>query len=299
MKLSSRSKMNILRAILFSLIVSFFLIINFANAFDYNIPKTNKEWDQKIAQLKWKTGPGFINHDEAKAKIYFNDKYMILKGEDARQLLYWNNGVEIPTEVYAFNRQAGYYFDFKYNDSGYVKIDDWKNVDPAKFLKSMKENAKKNNPKRQAKGMGTVSNIEWNEEPTLDRKNNQVYYSMIVTWSDGERSIDSKILSLGRRGYTKITLVSSPKNYSHLLLKDMSRNYKYNKEEKYTDWKSGDKVAAIGIGSLLAASLGLKALKPGILAVILGLLKKFWFIIFLPFIALGSFFKNLFSKKDK
>ena len=299
MKLSKRSKMNALKTILVSLFLTFFLIINFANAFDYSVPKTDKEFTEKIAKLKWKKGPGYISHDKAKASIYFNDEYYVLKGEDARQILYWNNGVEIPTDIYAENTKRGYYYDFKFRESGLIKIDDWAKVNANDFIKERRTIAKENNPARASKGLETVASMQWNEKPTLDKRNNQVYYSILVKWSDGQSSIDSKIITLGRRGYTEISLVSSPQSYSPILLKDMSKKYKYNKDEKYTDWKSGDKVAAVGIGALLATSLGLKAVKPGVLAVILGLLKKFWFVILIPFLALGSFVKRLFKGKSK
>ena len=299
MKLSKRFKMNALKTILVSLFLTFFLIINFANAFDYSVPQTDKEFSEKVSKLKWKKGPGYIKHDEAKASIYFNDEYYVLKGEDARQILYWSNGVEIPTDIYAENLKKGYYYDFKFKNSGLIKIDDWAKVNANDFIKERREIAKENNPIRASKGLATIKSMQWNEKPTLDKRNNQVYYSILVKWSDGQSSIDSKIITLGRRGYTEISLVSSPQSYSPFLLKDMSKKYNYNKDEKYTDWKSGDKVAAVGIGALLATSLGLKAVKPGVLAVILGLLKKFWFVILIPFLALGSFVKRLFKGKSK
>lgn len=299
MKLSTSTKMKILKTILASLFITFFVVINFANAFDYNVPKTDKEWKEKLSTLKWKQGPGYIEHEEAKAKIYFNDQYFVLKGEDARQILYWSNGVQISTDIYAENVKKGYYYDFKFHNSGLVKINDWANVDAGDFIKEKREIAKSNNPTRESKGLPTIKGMKWNEKPTLDRNNNQLYYSISVDWSDGHTSIDSKILTLGRRGYTEISLVSSPDNYSPILLKDMSRKYDYSQNEKYTDWKTGDKVAAAGIGALLASSLGLKAVKPGVLKVILGLLKKFWFVILIPFLAFGSFLSGLFNKKPK
>ena len=65
-----------------------------------------------------------------------------------------------------------------------------------------------------------------------------------------------------------------------------------------TDLSGIDKIAAAGIGALLASTLGIKAMKPGIIAAALLLLKKFWFIIFLPFIWLGKLFTGS-SKKNK
>ena len=59
---------------------------------------------------------------------------------------------------------------------------------------------------------------------------------------------------------------------------------------KYKDYKTGDKVAAVGIGGLVAGTLGVKALaKAGILAKFLPLLAKFWWIIIAPIVAIFGF----------
>ena len=79
---------------------------------------------------------------------------------------------------------------------------------------------------------------------------------------------------------------------------NLSKMHKFNETKEYKDWKAGDKVAAAGIGALLATTLGVKYLKPGLLAVAAVFLKKFWFIIFLPFIWLFKLFSGS-SKKKK
>ena len=51
---------------------------------------------------------------------------------------------------------------------------------------------------------------------------------------------------------------------------------------------------------MLATVLGVKygkAASAGLLAVVLILLKKAWFIVLLPFVALGGLFKRLFGRK--
>ena len=45
------------------------------------------------------------------------------------------------------------------------------------------------------------------------------------------------------------------------LLLSLSKIHKFNSTKEYKDWKSGDKIAAAGIGALLATTLGVKALK--------------------------------------
>ena len=41
------------------------------------------------------------------------------------------------------------------------------------------------------------------------------------------------------------------------------KNFKYNQGSQYTDFKSGDKIAAYGVGALVAGSLGIKGSSPG------------------------------------
>ena len=66
---------------------------------------------------------------------------------------------------------------------------------------------------------------------------------------------------------------------------------------RHSDYKSGDKIAAITIGGLVAGSLGVKTLaKAGVLAKILPFLIKFWWVILAPIVGLiGIWSKN---KKD-
>ena len=66
----------------------------------------------------------------------------------------------------------------------------------------------------------------------------------------------------------------------------------------YSNFKTGDKIAAVGIGALLATTLGVKALKPGLLVGLALLLKKFWFIILLPFVFIGKLFSSGSNKSD-
>ena len=64
-------------------------------------------------------------------------------------------------------------------------------------------------------------------------------------------------------------------------------DYVFNDTHQYSDFKQGDKVAAYGIGALLAASMGIA--KAGFMA---HFCKKTWFILLLPFIFIGRLFNR-------
>ena len=275
-----------------------FLLCFKAVALDTKIPGNDDEWNIAINSLNWQEGPKLVNFNEANSKINISSDFAILEKEDAQQWLYWINGVPFDhINVYATDSNNVQYM-FFYSDTGYVKTDDWTDVDPDKFIKEIKENYKYDNETRKKNSQPTILNVTWKKKPYLDGVYNSVYYALNVQWSDNTSSTEGTAIILGREGYTSAKYVAGDLGYQENMLLNLSKIHKFNATKEYKDWKSGDKIAAAGIGALLASTLGIKAMKPGIIAAALLLLKKFWFIIFLPFIWLGKFFTGS-SKKNK
>lgn len=280
------------------LITLFFSVKSFS--IEKNIPQTDEEWLKAYNSLPWEDGPLVFNYNEANSKIDISNEFSILQGEDAHQMLFWLNGTSFAyVDMYAMSNTDSSQYLFFYTDSGYVKTDDWTDVDPDKFIKDIKENYKASNTTREQNGQPTITNVTWKKKPYLDGVYNSVYFALNVTWSNNTSTVEGKAIILGREGYTTASYVGGDRGYDENMLLNLSKMHKFNATKEYKDWKAGDKVAAAGIGALLATTLGVKALKPGIIAAGLLLLKKFWFIIFLPFIWLGNLFKNSGKKKKR
>ena len=117
-------------------------------------------------------------------------------------------------------------------------------------------------------------------------------------WDDGERSLETKILSFGRKGYHNISLVKKiNENFNAKEFEEMAVLFadtiNFKEGYRYADYKSGDKTAAVGIGSLVAGTLGVKALtKVGFLSKITPFLIKFWWIILAPIVAIAGMFNK-------
>ena len=280
-------------------LILLFFILNFkALALDTKIPVTNEEWDKAYDSLNWKEGPSLVDFNKADSKIDIPSNFSILEGAEAHQLLYWLNGTSFDyINIYATDYDGAQYM-FYFTDSGYVKTDDWTDVDPNKFIKEIQDNYKVSNETRKKNNQAIVLNVSWKKKPYLDGVYNSVYYALNVQWSDNTSTTEGTAIILGREGYTTAKYVAGNNGYQEQMLLNLSKIHKFNNTKEYKDWKSGDKVAAAGIGALLATTLGVKALKPGLIAAGLLLLKKFWFIIFLPFILLGKLFSGS-SKKKK
>ena len=206
----------------------------------------------------------------------------------------------------AYIRGPGYTIFVDYIDDGYVKLDDWKNVDATNLISEMRETAKANEEYFKKENTNYATKLDWIYEPTLNEEKKVVSYSYKVKWSDNTVTMESKSLKLGKKGYVESAYVSSvDKNTDFTEVAKNSREFaeymSFDENFRHSDYKSGDKVAALGIGGLVAGTLGVKALaKAGILAKFLPLLAKFWWIIVAPIVAIFAFIgKNVSSKVSR
>ena len=91
-------------------------------------------------------------------------------------------------------------------------------------------------------------------------------YSYKVVWSDNKTTMEAKNLTLGKKGYISSVYVIPYSENLNLekeasYAKQFANTVKFNEGYRHTDYKSGDKVAAMGIGGLVAGSLGVSLSK--------------------------------------
>ena len=287
------------------LLVLFLLISSKIIALETEIIKDGEKWFEKQSTLDWKNfeEKEFMAPVEgAGGSIKIDSSEIFLTGNDVNQFAYWTWGYSNYSLMLIRSGADTIYID--HEGGGYVSIDDWKNVDTNVMIKELNDNAKTVVQDRKAKNLSYATKLSWVHKPQLDRQKNMVYYAYKVEWSDDDLSLESLSLVLGKKGYTTVTFVTKyDENISLAAVskrnKDKASTFIYDEGEMYSDFKTGDKVAAVGIGALLAATLGVKALKPGLLIGLMLLLKKFWFILILPFLAIGKLFNNKSSKSKK
>lgn len=235
------------------------------------------------------------------SKFYYADT--LSNYDQVQQLMFWSNGVEYPStthyiDIYLDDQNSYTVNIEKFIGDGYIKGDDWNNVDANKFIKELISSTKEANKERIKNGYTSVQDVKWHIKPSYNKELGYVFYSLLVQFDDGSETYNSTAMVLGRKGYTDITFLF--KNSVATLMPNeidkFVKNFQYNQGAQYLDYKSGDKIAAYGVGALVAGSLGIKGLaKTGALAVILAFAKKLWFIIFFPFIFL---FRKLTGKKE-
>ena len=278
----------------------FTILINTSYLFaeiDRTYPLNDDEYIEKFLSLPWDSSNPIVlkNHD---ATIVHGGEFEYLTDyEDVNQLNYWRFG----QEEYHNNFYSYFYYDYensfdfiefyakKFNDDGYIKLDDWKDLNPDDLIQEKRENAKINNKDREAIGTALIDDVQWIDYPDLNKDTNSISYSFKISWSDGDENMNKYLIILGRKGYTEFEIVSEYSNENDFnaaknLSQILQNNFKYNAELEYRDYKPGDKVAVYGVAALVATSLGVKGLaKAGGLLLVL---KKFWFILLFPFIFL-------------
>ena len=251
------------------------------------------EWGKKLDTLKWYNEENSKNYtikipgSNANINIYEGEMYLL--GQDIEQYNWWAYGRyhrELVLKVFGI----GYTYAIdKPTKDGYIKVEDWSDVSPEELIKGVRDANKD-----QGDGLSYAKEIQWIYKPNLDKEKNLVNYSYKVVWNDDIITMESKNIILGRGGHIDQIFVFSDLSNTKAnadLAKAASSDTTFDAGFSYKDFKAGDKVAAVGIGALVATSLGVKVLK-GAKATggILLLLNKLWWVILAPLAFIGTLF---------
>ena len=176
---------------------------------------------------------------------------------------------------------------FSYNPTGYIRIDDWSDVDPDAMLKAIQANDESANAQRRAKGLAALHTRRWLERPTLHADTNTV--SWIIEGGDdqNDRTINAVALKLGRYGFERIVWVTDPQNFN-VGSNDLAAaiaNHQFDHSYRYADYQPDkDRAAEYGVAELVAGVLGVKVAKAVGAGAAIVALKKFGVLLVLPLV---------------
>ncbi|MDH3475201.1 MAG: DUF2167 domain-containing protein [Rhodospirillales bacterium] len=185
-------------------------------------------------------------------------------------------GVDPTLEAYWARPDHEVYFN--HEEVGYVKMDDWEDLDIDELWDSYVEGSK-----AQSKQFGyEVTPLRWVIQPTLNREKAVAYYAIELKFGDTEPVVNLVIYDFGRFGYEEMTLVQETSRFpvadAEAIATGIAGAYAFGPQADYGDFQEGDVVAATGAAGLIAASLGAKFGKGFIFAALI-FLKKFWFLL--------------------
>ncbi len=250
---------------------------------------------------------GEITIGDNLAKLDISENFKFLNPEETDKVLVdaWGNppaptlGMIIPDSVNPFGFD-GWGVVITYEEDGYVKDEDAADIDFNEMLKQMQDDIIAANPDRENQGYGAYFLEDWAEQPHYDADEHKLYWALNLKFGEESNTLNYNVRILGRRGVLVLNAVSTMDQLTDVKgsMQQVMPLVAFNEGNKYSDFNPEvDKVAAYGIGALIAGKIAAKA---GFFKVIGLFLAKGWKIIALVLVGIGTFLKKVFGKpKDQ
>ncbi|AVO55121.1 DUF2167 domain-containing protein [Ectopseudomonas mendocina] len=260
--------------------------------------------EEFVASLEFKTGRIVLGNDLATLNL--PDSLVFLDGENAQRLLVdgWGNppddvpplGMILPAGVSPLADES-WGVTVEYEDSGYVSDEDAADIDYSDMLKDMQADMREANTWREENGYEAVELVGWAAAPHYDAAGKKLHWAKELKFGDSEvNTLNYNIRVLGRKGVLVLNFVANMDQLAEIeaSVPAVLAATDFNPGQRYAEFDPDlDTVAAYGLGALVAGKV---AAKTGLLAMLLVLLKKFWFI---PVVVGGWLFKRIgLRKKD-
>ncbi len=226
--------------------------------------------------------------------------FYFLQQRDARRVLVevWDNPPAVAEGVLGMILPAGkspvedtWGAIVTFDADGYVSDEDAASIDYDAMLKSMKEATASASEERSRNGFGTMRLIGWASPPFYDKPSHKLHWAKELQFNDSpSHTLNYDVRALGRHGVLKMNFVAGIDQLQDIksVIPDVMAMPDFAAGSRYQDFVPGtDKVAAYGIGGLIAGKVLAKA---GVLAIMLAFLKKGWILVIL---ALGGAFRYL------
>ena len=269
--------------------------------------KAMKEREETVSKLKFQQGEIKIKDGMATLKASANFRYLDPDQTDTVLVQLWGNpprqektlGMIFPAEISPADPES-WGVVVTYEEDGYVKDDEAASINYNDLLKEMQEGTREESKERVKQGYDAIELIGWAAPPRYDQAARKLYWAKEISFGgDPEHTLNYDIRALGRRGVLSLNAVASM-GQLQAIEKDMRQVLslvEFNEGHRYGDYVAGvDKVAAYGIGALIAGKLAAKA---GLFKLLLLFAAKFWKLLIVAALAIGALAKKLLSGRRK
>lgn len=274
-----------------------------AKPFDEMFPAYAAEFDAEAKALLDGLDylQGEVTLKNGLATVDVGEDYYFLKAKDAQYVLeeLWGNppdhevlGLLAPVE-YTPLHSGSWSLIYSFEDIGYVSDEDAESYDYDSLLETMQADTQVSSAWRVENGYESISLVGWAETPKYNRAERSLYWAQELDFGDVDtNTLNFNVRRLGRKGVLVQNFVADISVLPQVKqnLTQVIAMTKFGEGHRYVDFDpSVDKVAAVGIGGLIAGKV---LAKSGFLALALVFLKKFWFLAFLPLIWLKNLIFN-------
>ncbi|MCB9665157.1 MAG: DUF2167 domain-containing protein [Alphaproteobacteria bacterium] len=217
--------------------------------------------------LQYQTGE--ITLGDGLATLSLGEEYRFLGPEDAtRVVVAWGNpapgtpplGMVLTAGSSPMDPESWAVI-VQYEADGHVDDADAASTDYDELLAGMQEATRASNEARTAAGYEALELVGWAEPPHYDAEAKKLYWAKHLR-SEGGSTLNYDIRALGRRGVLSMQAVSGMEQLEAVRtgMAALLPRVDFNEGERYADFDpSVDKVAAFGIGALIAGKVAAKA----------------------------------------
>ena len=228
-----------------------------------------------LSQLNFEEGTVQLSTGEAEFTL--PEGWAFLQSEGARRVVeeYWGNPEDTSTLGFidppsnAGRLQSSWGIIVSAEFEGYISDEDAGGLDFDEIMRDEKKTDGEANEWRVENGFEPIETVGWAEQPHYDATTNKLYWAKELRFGDApENTLNYDVRILGRRGALVLTAVAGMSDFAEVQegMKLALDNTSFLEGHRYSDFDSSlDKVAAYGIGGLVAGKL---AAKVGLLAVI-------------------------------
>ena len=254
--------------------------------------------DSIMNSFTYQTGEVLLDGDFA--QLHVPAGYKFLNAEQSNTVLVdlWGNQPTATLGLLFIEDQGPatdnftYAIEVSFSEEGYIEDDDAEDIDYDDLLEEMQGDISAGNDQRKEKGYSTVEFVGWASAPFYDAEHKKLHWAKELMFEGQEKStLNYDIRILGRKGVLSLNVIGDidalPK-----VKEDIDKilsSAEFTEGNKYDDFNPDiDKIAAYGIGGLIAGKMLLKV----------GFLAKFGKIILVGVIAAFAGIKKFFGKKE-
>jgi uncharacterized membrane-anchored protein len=200
---------------------------------------------------KWISGPAKTSLSIF-ADLNIPEGYRFTDGEGARTFLKrMNNPVPSGLIGILAPNSGEWLAVLEFNEIGYVKDANANGMNFKAILKAIQERSEAQNKNHATVGAVNTASVTWESQPVYDEKNHSLEWAIRAETQSG-KVINHTLVLLGCRGVLDVTMIRAYQGSSGLFpLKELAKNISFKDGQAYADYQKGDKVADVGLASLV------------------------------------------------
>ena len=254
---------------------------------------------------------GDVEIGPAAAKLHLGSSYYFLPADEAKRVLTeaWNNPSGSVGDVLGMIFPEGQHFwddswaaVVTFDPSGFVTD---KDASSAKYDEMITETQSQEgdiNARRKQAGAPPMHLVGWAQPPSYDKDTHTLVWARDIQFgADADHTLNYDLRVLGRRGVLSLNVVSTMSKLDQIrpAAQALRNTAVFDAGSSFEDYRPGaDKAAGYGLAGLVAAGLGVVAVKKlGLLALGLVFLKKAAVVVFAAIAGAVSWVRRKFSRK--